>query len=139
MERGQLLHLKMKIKTIKVPLYRYNIILLKIKNHNQKNDVLKYLKDNNVADDVIEDISSKFDICAQDGALTIYSDNSLYCYCIVFPHTTTKELVSTYIHEGRHITDRILELMGIDDIEASAYLNEFVTINFIEDYINEKV
>lgn len=48
------------------------------------------------------------------------------------PFTSLSNQVEVFTHEKRHVEDRICEWLGINDIEASAYLAGFLGVKFWE-------
>lgn len=128
----------MKVKTIKVPFYKWVIISIVIEKYEDKLAVLKKMKALHMRLDDIENMSELLDGEALGGANCYYNDNKLLCVIVTFPHRDSMTLTSTLIHEGRHAADRIIETVGLEGSEAAAYLTEHVTMELIKDYIKDE-
>jgi hypothetical protein len=125
----------MKVKKIKVPFYKWEVISIIIEEHSEKNEVLKKMKSLKMCQADIDNVVDLLDKEATGGALCHYNSGRLLCVIVTFPQNNIKELVSTLIHEARHAADRIIESVGLEGAEAAAYLSEYITLKMIEDYI----
>lgn len=128
----------MKVKKIKVPYYKWTVISITMETYKDKDIVLKKMKSLKMLPEDIKNISNMADDEAINGAVCHYNDGRLTSVIIVLPHSDSVQLVSTLIHEGRHATDRIIELNGLEGLESAAYLNEYITTELIKDYIKDE-
>lgn len=130
----------MKLTKIKVPFYKWKIISIIVDNHKEQDAALNILKKYHVTKEHIELVTSQFTSEAMDGAVCLYNNNKLITVIVVYPHTSVEELVATLIHEGRHAADNIIDIVNLEGLESAAYLNEYITLNLIKDYIiNENI
>lgn len=125
----------MKVKKINVPFYKWKIVSLVAESHSDVDQVAKEMKKYKLSDSEITNIREQFSREAFGGGVIYYNDSCLFILLIVYPHTSTKECVSTLLHEGRHAADRIIESIGLEGGESTAYLSEYVTFELIKDYI----
>lgn len=127
----------MKVKKFKVPFYKWTMVSIVAESFDDKDAVLKKMKSLKMRKEDIDEVGENFDKKATSGALCCYNIGELMTVAICYPHTTVRELASTLIHEGRHSTDKIVNTVGLEGMEAPAYLNEFITITLIEDYLKD--
>lgn len=129
----------MKVKKIKVPFYKWSVVSIIIEDFADKDEVIKKMKSLGMLPENINNISEMCENEAVGGAVCHCNKSKLLLIIVTFPHTSTKSLVSTLIHEGRHAADTIISSAGLEGLEASAYLSEFVIFEMIKDYIKDEV
>lgn len=125
----------MKINKIKVPLYNYNVISVIVESYDEGEAIAKLMRKYGLSKDNINALMELLQNQAMNGANCYYNDNKLTALIVTFPHKNNIELCSTLVHEGRHAADRFISLSGLEGVEAAAYLNEYITINMIKEYI----
>ena len=125
----------MKITKIDVPFYKWHVVSLVAESYNDFPDIAKQMKKYGLGKDNINDVKEMFEKQASGGAIVYYNDSRLLTLIVVYPHPDTVELVSTLIHEGRHSADRIISVTQLDGVEGPAYLNEYITLLLIKEYI----
>lgn len=128
----------MKTTKIDVPFYKWKIVSLVAESYEDFSNIAKSMRKYYLGDDCIADVKEMFDSRISGGAIVYYNNSRLFILIVVCPHTDTVELASTLVHEGRHAADRIISVTQLDGVEGPAYLNEFITINLIKDYIAYK-
>ena len=125
----------MKVKEINVPFYKWKIVSIVAESYNDFPSIAKQMKRCGLGKDNINDVKEMFEKQANGGAIIYYNDSRLLTVVICYPHPDTVELVSTLIHEGRHAADRIISSTQLDGVEGPAYLNEYITLLLIKEYI----
>ena len=128
----------MKVKKINVPFYKWKVIYLIAEYHKDKDDIIKYMKRYKMEPNDIENVSDMFDRKAIEGALCHYNTGKLMCVIVVFPQPDNYTLAGVLIHESRHAVDKIIETVNLECAESMAYLDEYVTLQALKDYIKEK-
>jgi len=127
------------VKKFKIPFYKWSAIIIIAESFDEKDKVIKALKPYNLMDEDLAEIDKGFEEHARDGARCFYHTGRLQAVVLCYPHTSNKELVATLVHEGRHITDAIVETNGLEGVEAAAYLNEFIDLEMLKSYIKDEV
>lgn len=112
--------------------------VLVAESHSDKDAILKEAKDFNLSQEYLNSVEQKFDNDATNGADLFYNDNGLVMLLIVYPHTSILEIASTMIHEGRHAADTVIDSVGLEGKESFAYLNEYITLKLIKDYLKDE-
>ncbi len=128
----------MKVKKISVPFYKWKVVYLIAESHEDCPEVLKYMKKFKMRTEDIENVADMFENRAVEGALCHYNTGKLITVIVVFPQPDNFSLVGVLIHESRHAVDKIIETTNLEGAESMAYLDEFVTLEAIKDYIKEK-
>ena len=127
----------MRIKKIKVPFYKWEVICMIAHTLDDKEAILKKMRSLHMRSEDIEEIEEQFNTQSYGGATIYYNSGLLLSVIIVLPHLCIKDLVSTLIHEGRHAADKIIDTAELEGPEAAAYLNTYITMELIKDYIKE--
>ena len=126
-------------KEIYVPIYSYMVRYVEIEDfsYGEKRRVLSYMRNNGYGD-FEESIRSKIDEKIA-GAGTTYSNNSRSEICIlIYPQPSKERRFETIMHEKRHCEDFIIERLGVDDMEAAAYLSGWLSVQIMKDDIQTK-
>lgn len=126
------------IKRFKVPIYRWRVEVIDLKDYDDKELIMNKLRRYKFSEEDYEEISEKIDKGAYNGGTTYYNSSELLCIILLYKHKSIMEKVETLLHEGRHVTDEILKIHNIDDIEAAAYLQGFIDMSLIKEYIGNK-
>ena len=128
----------MKIKKIKVPYYKHTIISTIADSKDSGEEILKLMKRHHIPAEHIESVKAEFDGGANGGAEIFYNDGALLIFIVTYPHKNACLLVSTLVHEGRHAADRIINNTGLEGPEAAAYLEQYIIMELIKDYIKDE-
>ena len=108
-----------------------------VDNYADKEAVTKKMRALHMRDESVKEIENQFDTKCHGGATIYYNSGTLEIVILVMPHYSIIDLVSTLVHEGRHSADHVIESVGLEGAEAAAYLNQYITIELIKDYIYE--
>jgi hypothetical protein len=128
----------MKVQKFKVPFYKYFIVSVIIESYKDKDEIIKVMKKYKMRPEDKDVILNDLEKEAFGGAYCYYNDGKLLCLIVTFPHKDAKSLVSTLLHEGRHASDKIISVTGLEGVEAAAYLSEYIQTKLILDYIKDE-
>lgn len=117
----------MKKKTFTIPIYDYEVTLIEIECKDDKEQVVEVMKsfDCNIED--IREHERYIDNEYMNGGDTFRNMEKKRFLVVLSPcenEETRREIIN---HEKRHVEDRLLEWIGIHDIEASAYLAGYLS------------
>lgn len=117
----------MKRNTFKVPIYNFDITVIQVESSADKEAVSKEFKKMRIPEDAYQDSLEAIEKGYMNGGETFRNMLIKRFLIIIYPcssETVRREIMG---HEKRHIEDRILEHLGIDDIEANAYLAGYLS------------
>ena len=122
----------MRTKNFKIDVYRYDITLVQVERNDKSDDVIKFLKKFDILQKDLDDLKEGMDEEAVNGGHTLCNHLFKQIVCFFYPFTDNERRCELYAHEKRHVEDRICEWLGINDIEASAYLAGYLGVKFWE-------
>lgn len=111
----------------RVPIYEWNVTVITLYGRKDIKTISKFMK---VKDFSPEEIKSTTDELIRDsvgGGRAYTSYDKKDAIIIIFPYENDASFYSTLNHEKRHLIDDILEFHGINDKEAAAHLDGFVS------------
>lgn len=111
----------------RVPIYEWNVTVITLYGRKDIKTISEFMK---VKDFSPEEIKSTTDELIRDsvgGGRAYTSYDKKEAIIIIFPYENDASFYSTLNHEKRHLIDDILEFHGINDKEAAAYLDGFVS------------
>lgn len=117
----------MKKSTFKVPIYNFDITVIQVESSADKEAVVKEFKKMRIPEDTYQNSLETIESGYMNGGDTFRNMLIKRFLIIIYPcssETVRREIIG---HEKRHIEDRILEYLEIDDIEASAYLAGYLS------------
>jgi len=117
----------MKITRFKIPLFDYNVKLIKVESNKDADSVVKALKPLKLDSEDLEEYKEDVINGKYNGAYHIYNFNLKLSVLLMYQHNSEKEYLETLGHEKRHLEDRILQLYGIEDIETAGLLAGYLT------------
>jgi hypothetical protein len=117
----------MKKSKFKVPLYHYDVTVIQIESSKDKDALIKEFKKMRVPEENYKDSIEYVENNYMNGGDTYR--NMLNKRFLVIIYLCESENIRREVmgHEKRHVEDRILEHVGINDIEASAYLAGYLS------------
>ena len=117
----------MKKSKFKVPLYNYDVTVIQIESSKDKSALIKEFAKMELPEEYYKDSIEYVENNYMNGGDTYR--NMLIKQFLVIIYLCESENIRREImgHEKRHIEDRILEYVGINDIEASAYLAGYLS------------
>lgn len=120
----------MKTYSFKVPMFDYDIKLIQIEGKKDYAQVKKIEWLQGIPDEDREEIfkNAKEDVC--DGACVLRNLNMRQLIVVFYRFESEEKKVSVYAHEKRHVEDRIMEHLQIEDFETAGYLAGFLAVEF---------
>lgn len=117
----------MKKKTFNIPIYDYEVTLIEVERKNDKEQVVEEMTlfDCNIED--IREMERYIDLAYIDGGDTFRNMGKKKFLVILLPCEDEETRRGIINHEKRHVEDRLLEWVGINDSEASAYLAGYLS------------
>lgn len=117
----------MKRKSFNIPIYDFDVTLLEIERKSDKDKVSEIMVSFDCNIDDIRTMERYIDLDYMNGGDTFRNMDKKKFLVIISPckdDETRREIIN---HEKRHVEDRLLEWVGINDIEASAYLAGYLS------------
>ena len=111
---------------IKVDIYDWVIHYIKITTKNDYLKLSKLFKKLQVPNEDLQEIINIVKEDRKDGGEAFINTGGKFSIMILYKSTNLKDEFNIFCHEKRHIEDRILDYLGIDDIEAAAYLAGYI-------------
>lgn len=124
----------MKVRNFTIPIYDYKVTLLIIEGPTDADACAKYLAKFKCQKEDVEDVLFDIKNKCVNGGNTFRNLDMKRFLVVIYPCTSRDVLANILAHEKRHIEDRLLEHVNIDDIEASAYLSGYLAMHFFKDY-----
>lgn len=112
----------MKLKRIKIPIYDYTVLFADIEGKQDDEPMAKVLKELNIDGENYVDVINAIKTEATNGGDTYRNMIMKKLLVILYPCKSEPMRRNILAHETRHIVDRIMEWINVNDIEASAYL-----------------
>ena len=108
-----------------VPIYDWTVTIITIYNQGCKDAVQALLRDFKLPqqEKILNDVSWG----NYNGGVTFTKKVLKKAVIIIFPWTEERYFVRTINHEKRHLVDEIIKWHGVEDGEAAAYLDGFIS------------
>lgn len=113
-----------------VPIYNVDVLLIQVESKKDLEDVKKTIKWINPADDIFEEVVTNTEDEDVNGGLMVRNEGWKRFMCLFYPFTDNDKKVETYDHEKRHLEDRILDFVCVDDVESAALLAGYLGVKF---------
>ncbi len=115
-----------------LPIYDMKITLIQIENKFDFQRVKKVLSTINVQDEYLEEVQENIENGSYNGGSTFRNMKMLSIIVIFYPMKSEIIRADVYSHEKRHIEDRILEWMSVNDIESAGLLAGYLGKKFYQ-------
>lgn len=114
----------MKRINFKIPIYDWNVTVCTLYDKSCEDDLKKLSKEFNFPDedDIVELLQN-----GRNGGRTYTKTGTRDIVILLFPWTNEEWFIRTINHEKRHVVDDIIEWHNIQDKEASAYLDGYIS------------
>ena len=113
-----------------IPIYECDVMLMQIESKQDSDIVMKNLDWLKVDNEDKQDYKAKIERGCVNGG-DCWRNYSLHKFLIsFFPFTNMNKKKEVDSHEKRHLEDRILEFVEVNDIEAAGYLSGFLGKKF---------
>ena len=117
----------MKKKSFNIPIYDFDVTWIEIESKDDKDKLLQEMSkmkcQKKDMDDVINGVVNGY----LNGGSTFRNMDCKKFLVIIHPCENESMRRNIVNHEKRHIEDRLLKFVGVDDIEASAYLAGYLS------------
>jgi hypothetical protein len=117
----------MKLKNINIPIYDFSLILVEIENKDDADAVEKQLSRVKVPNDEVESVKDYISKESKNGGNTYTNSDLKKILVMLYPCESDRERRNVINHEKRHVVDRIMQWASVDDIEAAAFLDGFIS------------
>lgn len=117
----------MKKKTFTIPIYDFEVTFIEVESKNDKEQVVELMTlfDCNIDD--IRELERYVDNEYMNGGDTFRDMRKKRFLVVLSPCESEEKRREIINHEKRHVEDRLLEWVGVHDIEASAYLAGYLS------------
>lgn len=115
-----------------LPIYDMKITLIQIEDKFDFQGVKKVLSTINVQDEYLEEVQENIENGSYNGGSTFRNMKILSIIVIFYPMKSEIIRADVYSHEKRHIEDRILEWMSVNDIESAGLLAGYLGKKFYQ-------
>lgn len=122
----------MEIKVINVPLFDIRVKLIQLDFEDNYDDLFKAIKTYELDKQLVDNFKDNLLRHAKDGGITCSRLNTHDIFIVFYPFTSEDKMTEVYLHEKRHVEDRILEFCQITGRETAAYLAGSIGVNFIK-------
>jgi len=120
----------MKTHSFNIPIFDFKVKLIQIEDKKDLPSLKKHKWLKNMDDENKEEIFTKIKNENYDGGTTFRDFSSREFLVIFYTFSSEEAKVNVYAHEKRHIEDRLMEYVGINDIETAGYIAGFLAVEF---------
>lgn len=122
----------MEIKVINVPLFDIRVKLIQLDFGDTYEDLFKVIKTYELDEQLVADFKDNLSRKAKNGAITCSRLSTHDIFIVFYPFTNEDKMTEVYLHEKRHVEDKILAFCLVDDRETAAYLAGNIGVKFIK-------
>ena len=116
----------MKVRRIKIPIFKYNITLIEIEDYYDYKIIGKELKRFHIPKETFDEIINNTRN-SLGGAITLNNKYALQIIVVIYKQCNEITRFGTINHEKRHVVDDIVNNLGIKDSETAAYLDGYIS------------
>lgn len=120
----------MKTHSFDIPIFDFKANLIQIEDKNDLSLIEKHKWLKNMEDVDKEEIFTEIKNENYDGGTTLRNFHSQEFLVIFFKFSSEEAKINVYAHEKRHIEDRLMQYLEINDIETAGYLAGFLAVEF---------
>jgi hypothetical protein len=117
----------MKKLRFKIPIFDFAVTWIEVEDKNDADKVSKECKKLNIPSNSIHPVMDYIRRDCMDGGETYRNMELKEFLVIIYLCKDEKKRREVVNHEKRHIEDRILEYLGINDMETAAYLAGYIS------------
>lgn len=128
----------MKVFNFGVPIFDVNVRLIQAETNDCYNGIVESCAFASLLEEDLKDIEDKLSRGCHDGGELYWNFNEKRFLVVFYNMTNEKDRIKIYMHEKRHLEDRILEFCGIHDVETAAYLSGYLGVIF-HNFLMEKL
>lgn len=112
----------MKIKNLIIPIYNYKLNVYEVTSKKDTEELIRELRKFKIFDkEDFKELKENI-LNGSDGACTYHNKYNCTLIVIIYKQTKTPRRREVLAHEKRHVEDFIGKHLGINDVEAMAYL-----------------
>ena len=120
----------MRTHSFDIPIFNFKVNLIQIEDKKDLSSLEKHKWLKNMEDADKEEIFTKIKNENYDGGTTFRNFPSQEFLVIFYKFSSEETKVNVYAHEKRHIEDRLMQYLEINDIETAGYLAGFLAVEF---------
>lgn len=120
----------MKTHSFEIPIFDFKVNLIQIEDKKDLPLLEKHKWLKNMDDENKEEIFTKIKNENYDGGTTFRDFSSQKFLVIFYKFSSEEAKIYVYAHEKRHIEDRLMQYLEINDIETAGYLAGFLAVEF---------
>ena len=120
----------MKKISFTIPMFYFDVTLLQVESKDDSKQVEKACISFGMESEDIDSVKDNVECDCEDGGDTFRNFRFKKLLVIFYRMSSSKMRENIWAHEKRHIEDRILQFLNIDDIETSAILAGYLGEQF---------
>jgi len=120
----------MKIFNFGIPLFDVDVRLIQSETNDNYKEIVESCAFAGLLEEDLKDIEGKLSRGFHDGGELYWNFNEKRFLIVFYNMTNEKDMIKIYMHEKRHLEDRILEFCSIHDMETAAYLSGYLGVIF---------
>ncbi len=122
-----------------IAIYDWDIQYIEVQSSKDADAVRRILKNKNVDRDELDDTVRNIKGESVNGGEHYYDSFLRWSILLMLPTTSIAKKLDIICHEKRHIEDRITKHLGIDDLEAAAFIAGYLAEKIIPRAISNKL
>lgn len=111
-----------------IPIYNFDVTIIEVESKEDKDQVKSIMEDFKISSEQIKETCDYIEQESMNGGDTYRNLPLRKFLVIIYPCKNIDVRREVINHEKRHIEDRMLNYLSIDDIEAAAYLAGYLSI-----------
>ena len=119
---------EMKKSVINIPIYGFKLTYIQIEGKEEAKDIKSVLTRLKISKKDIDRVYDNIVRAAVNGGETYILPRKREMLVLIYEHDSEKARRNTVNHELRHVVDRIMEWGSINDTEAAAFLQGWLSV-----------
>ena len=115
-----------------IPLYDIDVTMIQVENEKDKNVILACMRNIKCDQEYIDSVDDYVTRGCFNGGDTFRNFDLRKMLVIFYPQSDEETRWEVYMHEKRHIEDRVMEFTNVKDIESAALLAGFLACKFYQ-------
>lgn len=117
----------MRVNKFDVPIYNWRVLFIIFDDNDTDTELCRpKVKAIGLPMDMLDEEISGMNNECDGGGVILYNAEAKVCCILIYKAKLLGNMVATIGHEGRHLTDVILQTAGVKDDEAAGYLAGFI-------------
>ena len=122
----------MKVRNLKIPIYDVDLKLVQVEDPSDSVKIKSMLSRLHCIKEDINETVSNIENDRVDGGDTFYNMSIFKIVVIFYKMKSFEKMIEVYMHEKRHVEDRILEHFEISCNESWALLAGYLGVEFLK-------